>query len=263
MITKLKILILLLSVGALFTSCSQKVAVRRTSVVPAERVIIKLEAKRRRIKTFSSIGTVYLRKGKQENKFNFEYKFKKPDSLYIAGIGPFGITVAEAIFTDESFNYYDAVNNVVYRGGNSEKIIEKIFGVPLTSGELRSLMMGFVNLSPELHKTPVKYSQDGSEYYLTFLDSTKNIFRNYLIEKDKMRLINFDVTNRENSKIINIHYYDFKPLKNGKFINPFEIKVEAKKERTVLDIKYKRINVNGVLGSMKFVIPNDAKLVEW
>jgi outer membrane lipoprotein-sorting protein len=263
MINKLRIFILLPLVGLLFVSCSQKETVKRSTVVPAERVIIKLEAKRRRIKTFTGIGTVYLRKGKRENKFNFEYKFKKPDSLYIAGIGPFGITVAEALFTDESFNYYDAVNNVVYRGNNSEKILAKLFGVPLSSGELRSLMMGFVNLSPELHKTPVKYSQYDSEYNLTFLDSSENIFRNYIIEKNEMRLINFSVTDSENSKIMNIHYYDFKSLNSGKYINPYEIKVEAKKDKTVLDIHYKRISVNSKLSSIKFIIPNDAKLVEW
>ena len=263
MIKHLNKLMLIIFVGLWGVSCSQKEVVKRTTIVPAERVIIKLEAKRRRIKTFTGIGTVYLRNGKQENKFNFELKFKKPDSLYISGIGPFGITVAEALFTDESFNYYDAINNIVYRGYNNEKIIKKIFGVPLTSGELRNLMMGFINLTPELHKTPVKYSQNDSEYNLIFKDSTKNIYRNYLIDKDEMHLINFAISDSDNRQLMNVHYYDFMSLQNGKYNNPLEIKVEAKRNKTVLDIHFKRISVNSILSSLKFIIPNDAKLVEW
>ncbi len=252
-----------LFVLGLASGCAEKKVVKRESVIPAERVMIKMEAKRRRVKTFLGKGEIHIRAKSNENKFNFILKFKKPDSLYVAGYGPFGITIAEFILTDDSFEYYDDVNNKVYRGENPGRIIDKIFNINLAPNEFRNLLIGLADFNLDLRRAPKKYFYDKNHFHLVFRDSA-NAIRKYEIERKEMALEEFDLTGGKSSAVkLNVKYSDFKDYARGKLFLPSRIKVVSKNPFTSLNITYKHIEINKKISSLRFIIPNDAQVIEW
>ncbi len=247
----------------LVSGCAEKKIVQRRATIPAERVMIKVEAKRRRVNTFKGSGTIKIRTKTSENKFNFVLKFKKPDSLYVAGYGPFGITLSEFILTDNSFEYYDDVNNIVYRGGSPGRIIKKIFNFNLSQNEFRNLLLGFADFNLDLRHSPKKYFYDDKYFHLTFEDSLKNI-RRYLIDKKEIALKEFGFKSAGKQPIdLKVKYANFKDFEDGKLIIPLKIKAVVNNPSTVLNVNYRKIEINKKITSLKFNIPNDAEVVEW
>ncbi len=258
-----KFFVLLFGLIFLLGGCSEKKIVRKNLRVPAERVMIKMEAKRRSVKTFSGKGTISVRTKFSDNKFNFLMKYKRPDSLYVAGFGPFGITIAEFILTDNSFEYYDDINNKVYRGEEPEKLIEKLFKINLTPIEFRSLLLGFANFNSDLRRKPFQYFDNEEDYDLIFIDSLKRK-REYKIDKKKLILNKFEASSgKVGAMNLEIKYYDFLSIDFGKFDLPKRIKVVSEKPYSVLQIDYKEIEVNKKINSLKFMIPKDARTVNW
>ena len=258
-----RIIVLAIFLLGLLNGCAEKKIVRKEATIPPERVMIKMEAKRRRVKTFSGKGSIFIRTKRSENKFNFVLKFKKPDSLYVAGYGPFGITIAEFVLTDNSFEYYDDVNNKVYRGEEPEKIIKKIFNVNLAPNEFRNLLIGFADFNLDLRRAPKQYSYDDDYFHLVFQDSL-NSTRKYEIRKKDLSLDEFEFSGgKEGNLNLQVKYSGFKDYIGGKLAIPFRIKAVSKNPSTTINIDYKRIEINKKINSLGFLIPNDAQVVEW
>ena len=96
------------------SGCVPSKPTEEVEILPAERLVNKLEVNRRRIKTFEGSGTLYIKSPQLDNKASFQITLVKPDSIYLSIMGPFGIQLAQALVTNDNFIFYDALQNTAY-----------------------------------------------------------------------------------------------------------------------------------------------------
>ena len=240
-------------------ACSApKKTVRKTTVLPVERILKKVEANRRKIKTFEATGVIKIKSPKYEGKGNIEITIKRPDSLRISVFGPFGISVAEALITKDKFYYYDALRNKLYYGKNKRKIIERIFKFDLPFDDVSNLLIGRVNLTGKIYEKPLQVKADENSFEL-FYQTGNSLTEKFEFSREDNKLLSYGF-GKGNEKIFNAHFENFK--KYGKFELPLILNLKYKSE-TNLKIDYRNVKVNDKIESLSLDIPKDAKKIEW
>ena len=116
----------------IISSCVPSKPTYEEEVLPADRLVKKMEANRRKIKTFEGSGVLNVESPEVEAKATFEVYLKKPDSLKFIIYGPFGIDLAQALVTNSEFMFHDVMKNVVYKGRSDNDILKKIFHIDLS-----------------------------------------------------------------------------------------------------------------------------------
>jgi outer membrane lipoprotein-sorting protein len=111
----------------LIEGCVPSKPLEEVELLPSERLINKLEANRRKIKNFEGVGVFEIESEQFNNSATFQIIMQKPDSIYFSVLGPFGIELAQALVTKDSYVFYDALQNTAYRGGVDDDILKKYF----------------------------------------------------------------------------------------------------------------------------------------
>ena len=114
---KLKVITGFLLLLIFFEGCVPSKPAYVEEVLPADRLVKKLEANRRKIKTFEGSGILNVVSPKLEAKATFEVYLKKPDSLKFIIYGPFGIDLAQALVTNSEFTFHDIMKNIDFQKG--------------------------------------------------------------------------------------------------------------------------------------------------
>ena len=261
MINKRSSIIVLLGFLFLIGCSSEKEITTTTKVIPAKRLIKKLEGNRRKIKTFEGTGTIHIKSEKFTGKTSFKISIKKPDSIKISIYGPFGIDIAHGIFSKNEFMFYDVLKNRVIIGENSKDVLKKMFKIDLSFEELVDAFAGAVNLTEKLRTEPSDYEILEDIYNLTYLDNEakkKNIYR---ITKDDLKITEYLVTTLSNTELLSGEYSKFKIYEDVPI--PLSLLIRNKTKRQSIKIEYKKIKVNEVIKSLKIKLPSDVKKIKW
>ncbi|NOX19349.1 MAG: DUF4292 domain-containing protein [Chlorobi bacterium] len=251
-------LFLLFSI-AVISSCVPSKPVKEETVIPSNRLIKKLEANRRRIKTFEGTGSLKIETAQLDITGTFSVEIKKPDSMKISFYGPFGIDMAKLLLTQSDFIFYDVMKNQIYKGKNDDKILKEVFKVDMTFDNLIDAFSGAVNLTKELKNIPEKYDQTDDEFLLTYISGERET--NYVIRKEDLALLSFELENKETSDIYSAKYLKFKRYEDVSI--PRMIIVENKNENQKINIEYRKMKINEPLFPLALDLPDDAKVIEW
>jgi hypothetical protein len=256
------ILLLPIYLFVLFISgCVPSKPTEEVEILPAERLVNKLEANRRRIKTFEGAGTLLVQTPNAENKASFETSLIKPDSMYLTVLGAFGIQLAQTLVTDDSFIFYDDLQNTAYQGKPSDDVLKNIFKIDLPFSDIIDAFVGSVNLTKHLYKQPTKYSVDNDKYILTYVDSVNHFTSIYKIDIRNLGITSFQVLDPNGDIALDCKYSDFDFIENVAV--PYTIEVQNVKEGQSVSIKYKKIRANASDISIDFKIPDDANIIKW
>jgi len=240
--------------------CVPSKPVRESKSIPPGRVIKKVEANRRKISSFRATGVLAITSPKITAKANFEVLIKKPDSVKISIYGPFGIELAHALITERSYQFYDPMNKRLYTGQNKEGVIEKILKVDLAFDDLMDALSGSVNLTNKLSSEPAGFDITEDSYILSFEGNNKrsNI---YNIDNETLALNSYSVVSDKGKSILKGSYSNFK------FYNdvpvPFNSRIEYSEKDQILDIEYRKIEVNIDDLEFNLLLPTDIEVVEW
>ncbi len=257
-------LILLLSIYLIIlfiSGCVPSKPTEEVEILPAERLVNKLEANRRRIKSFEGTGTLVVQSSNAENKASFETSLIKPDSLYLTILGAFGIQLAQTLVTTDNFIFYDDLHNTAYQGQLSEDVLKNIFKIDLPFSDIIDAFVGSVNLTKHLYKQPTKYSVEYDKYTLTYVDSTTNFTSIYKIDIRSLGITSFQVIDPNGDIALDCKYSDFDYIENVAV--PYTIDVQNVKEGQSVSIKYKKIRANAADISIDFKVPDDATIIKW
>jgi outer membrane lipoprotein-sorting protein len=257
-------LILLLSIYLIIlfiSGCIPSKPTEEVEILPAERLVNKLEANRRRIKSFEGTGTLVVQSSNAENKASFETSLIKPDSLYLTILGAFGIQLAQTLVTTDNFIFYDDLHNTAYQGQLSEDVLKNIFKIDLPFSDIIDAFVGSVNLTKHLYKQPTKYSVEYDKYTLTYVDSTTNFTSIYKIDIRSLGITSFQVIDPNGDIALDCKYSDFDYIENVAV--PYTIDVQNVKEGQSVSIKYKKIRANAADISIDFKVPDDATIIKW
>jgi len=241
--------------------CVPSKPLEEVELLPSERLINKLEANRRKIKNFEGVGVFEIDSEQFRNSANFQIKMQKPDSVYFTVLGPFGIELAQALVTSDSYIFYDALQNTAYRGKANDDILQNIFRVNLSFSDLVDAFLGSVNLTPNLYKQPTDYSVEGDQYVLTYVDQEQKLTSIYRVDIRQLGITNYILTSKDDRINLEGKYSKFELIENVAV--PFNIEVTNKVENQKVKIRYRNIFANSKGLSVKFELPQDADIIEW
>jgi len=230
-------------------------------LLPSERLINKLEANRRKIKNFEGVGVFEIESEQFNNSANFQVVMQKPDSIYFAVLGPFGIELAQALVTKETYIFYDAIQNTAYTGKVNDDILNNIFKINLSFSDLLDAFVGSVNLTPNLYKQPNEYSVQGEQYVLTYLNQDKEMKSVYKVDIRQLGITDYSLTSFDKTINLEGKYSKFELIENVAI--PFSIEISNKVQNQDLKIRYKNIYANSKGLKVKFELPEDAEIIEW
>ncbi len=250
-------------IGAfLFSNCSAPKQVETpVELLSAERLINKLEANRRKIRSFEGTGTIGVKTPSFNNEASFKIVVVKPDSIQLSIYGPFGIDLAQILVTKNSFSFYEALHNTAYVGKLNNDILKEIFKIDLPLTELIDAFTGAANFSTRLYKEPDFFAIAQDKYLLTYVDSANTTITRYTVDVKDLSVISSKVEDFSDKVLMQSEYSSFiipetVPL-------PQHIIVKQEKVKQYLDIYYSSINTNKKNIKIDFSIPKDADIIKW
>ena len=245
----------------IFNACVPSKPTVEERELPADRLIKKLEANRRKIKTFEGSGIMNVESPQLSAKANFEVTLIKPDTIKLSVFGPFGIDLAHALVTKNDFKFYDVIRNDLYTGNVRMEILKNIFKVDLTFDDLLDAFSGSVNLTSNLRRTPDDFSANEDSYTLNYIDNRSNKSSVYEISVDEFAITNYRLIKDSSDVIFEGNYSDFRKFENVPV--PFFSKVEYKEKNQSVTIEYRNIKVNKEITDLTFDYPNDVNVIRW
>lgn len=259
---KISLIILFVSnILLLLAGCVPSQPTEDFELLPSERLTNKLEANRRKIKSFEGTGTLFVKSEIMDNSATFRIVLQKPDSIYLTIMGPFGIELAEALVTKEKFTFYDALKNTAYMGSVNSNALQSIFRINLSFEDLVDAFIGSVNLTSNLYRAPDEYFVEGEKYVMTYLDSARTNRTVYRVDVRQLGITDYQLFDFEDELKLQGKYSDFELLENVAV--PYKIAIENKTDNQKISIDYKKINVNKKNIVINFNIPDDATIIKW
>lgn len=245
----------------LVSGCVPSQPTEEFELLPSERLTNKLEANRRKIKSFEGTGTIFVSTPSLENSASFKVILNKPDSIYLTIMGPFGIELAQALVTKEKFTFYDALQNTAYTGSVNSNVLQNIFRINLSFEDLLDAFVGSVNLTNNLYRPPDNYIVEDDKYVLTYNDEARGIKSVYRVDVRRLGITSFNLFDFEDNLRLKGDYTDFELIENVAV--PYKIKVENVVDEQKIGIEYKKINVNKSNSIIYFNVPDDATILKW
>jgi len=241
-VKNLKLIFFFLLIVSFFVGCSATKTVEDEESISAERIVKRIEANRRKIKSFVGIGT-------------------KPDSLKVSFYGPFGIDLATALVTPKDFIFFDMINNKVIKGKAKQGIIKEILKVNFPHDELIDAVTGSANLTNKISLTPEISKIEDNKYQLVYPDSSQNIISKILIDISSLKLLNLFITDLKGKINYQAEYDSFRKV--DEVYIPHTINIEDKINNQKLKIEYRKIEINKFSDKLKIEIPDDAIVTDF
>lgn len=253
--------ILFLTITVTFLSCVPSRPDDDVEILSVDRLINKLEANRRRIKNFEGNGTLVVNTPTLENTANFRVVMIKPDSIFLNILGPFGIEIGQALVTNKSFIFYEALSNTAYTGEIDSEVLQNIFRIDLPFKDIIDVLTGSVNLTNQLYKSPDEFNVIYDKYHLSYIDSLAGLITNYKIDVRRLGITDYELKSEDSKFEVTGTFSQFEVMENVAI--PYKILVVNKSSRQRIEINYKKINVNKRNLTIDFKLPDDADIIKW
>ncbi|MCX7875848.1 MAG: DUF4292 domain-containing protein [Melioribacteraceae bacterium] len=257
-----KIIILFIStfIISLFYSCSATKSIEEIESPSAERIVKRIEANRRKIKTFAGTGTISVFTNELNTKSNFKVEIKKPDSLKIVFYGPFGIELASALITQKDFAFIDMINNNVLKGKSNSQTIKNVLKVNFPQDEIVDAATGFVNLTNKISLVPLISKLNENNYELIYPDSINNKKTKIYLDLESMKMNKYLITNFNDKIIYQAEYDQFRKIDDS--IIPFNIEIQDLLNNQKMKIEYRKVEINKLNDKLRIEVPDDASVTE-
>jgi len=262
----LKFLLILLSSSFIISifilsGCIPSKPTEEVEILSTERLITKLEANRRRIRTFEGNGTITIKTNEINNSASFRVVLIKPDSLYLTITGPFGIELAQALVTSKDFIFYDALQNTAYKGLQSSDILRQIFKIDLSFGDIMDAYIGSVNLTNNLYRSPNTFHVVYDKYLLTYKDSSTENIAEYEVDVRNLGILHYLLKNSSGNELLEGKYSNFELLETVAIPAKIEVTNRSQNESIVIDYKAMTANKKNIY--IDFKLPDDASIIKW
>lgn len=251
---------LLLVVLGLQPGCVPSKPTEEVEILAADRLVIKLEANRRKIKSFEGNGTISVESPQFSNSASFRVIVAKPDTVFLAINGPFGIELATALITKKNFQFYNAMGNTLYRGQTNNDLLREIFRINISFIDLMDALVGSVNLTDRLYKTPDDYNYNQNQYDISYNDPESGAKIKYIVDMRDLGIREFVINSGEGTELLKGVYSSFKMFEQVPV--PQNILISNKKDKQEISIEYREMKVNQSGVRIQFSYPEDADIVD-
>lgn len=249
-----------LTLAALLAGCGASKEISNERILSPERLITKLEANRRKVRTFSAAGTINIKNGNSTIESSIEVNIKKPDSVRVDVYGPFGIELAQILITRDNFLFYDAINKKAYKGKTDEAAIQKALKIDLPFDMLIDAFTGGVDLSDKLRTEPDDYVFNENYSYVKYIDSTSGTINEYEINTKNFTVNKIKIGKSDKRSIVEATYDNYKEFENISV--PLTVSMKFPENNQSLQINYKKVSINDSSSNILFELPSDTKYEE-
>lgn len=249
----------LILIPFLIISCSSSKHVEEKSF-DIKDVINSINRTGEKIKSMKGSGNISLESERGGNSGNFKINVLKPDSLYLTITGPFGINVAKALITKDTFFFHDAFNNVVVTGKTSKKNLAEILRVNIGFEDIMNVSSCSPDFLREKDNAPqVDQKFEDNEVVLIY-QNEGDIIKYYVNLEN--RYISKRVVYSGSGKIIKEEKYQSYYKKDDMWL-PRSIQVTLPAENQSLSLYFEKQDINS--GDLNFSIsyPKDTKVLRW
>ncbi|MFA6026104.1 MAG: DUF4292 domain-containing protein [Ignavibacteriaceae bacterium] len=244
-----------------FYGCSTSTTSEEVEILPADRLVKRLEANRRKIRSFEGSGTLTIKTPDFSNSASFNVVMIKPDSIYLTINGPFGIELAQALVTKRNFTFYETLSNTVYIGEMNDDVLRNILRINLSFSDLLDAIIGAVNLTDRLYKNPDSYQVQNDKYVVAYKDSLQNTESTYSIDIRNLGITKYTLKSAKGKELFLGEYTNFALTEN--VATPKRISISNNSEHQYLQIDYKNISANQKNIQIDFKFPTDATIIKW
>lgn len=246
-------IVAILAMGIL-SGCSSTRETTTDHSLSASDIITSVNAHADSIRTFSAYGNINIETPTMNQGAGFDLAVKKPDSVRIVVEGPFGITVAKALFTKERFVAYNALNNTVYEGDPSKGLQS----LPMMSSIPAEVLIDALSGVRRFNN----FSMEPDSFYVTdkfyaFVFFGKQNTSKFKIDPISMRISNVKTFNPK-GELLWEETYSYRQLESGRW-RPVTARIMVTEKQIALDISFDEITINEAIGSMLITIPEDAE----
>lgn len=226
-----------------------------------DRLVKKIEANKRRIKTFYGIGSIGVFSQGENLNGNFEVFIKRPDSLKLIIYGPFGIDLAQILLTKNNFKFYDIMNNTLHTGKVNNNVLKQIIKLNISFEELYESLTGAMSFSDKLTSQPSIINTNDGFLELAYIDSSANKKSAYKINYPDLTVYSYSSAYLNNKEILTGLYSNYKVA--DEIAIPLKTILEYKENKQKLVIEYRDFEVNKTIISADFIAPDDVKIIKW
>jgi outer membrane lipoprotein-sorting protein len=182
----------------------------------------------------------------------------KPDSIYSKIEGPFGISIAQFLFTRNNFIYYNIRENTVYKGPSSQLNIGALLKLKLNFDDLidgYSCSFCFSDTS----SSNAEVTKDKDLYVLII--NEQNLIKKYWVNSKYFYVEKYGIYDKSGNTKLLIEYAEFES--GNTVYSPNNVYISNPSEKQNLWINYGKKTFNNNRLKFKLKIPKSAKVINW
>lgn len=235
----------------LMASCKSKVVLAEGSAgtkLSAEKIIDKHYNNKINFSTLYIKASAKYEDERQSQNVQAEIRIKKDEKILVS-IRVLGFTMAKALITPTSVQYYDKIGNKYFEGDYAG--LSQWLGTDLDFQKVQNMFIG--QAFDDLHKGKFAVSILEKLYKLEG-KSDVNTNKSFFFEGENFLLKRQEINQFEEDRTLQVAYPDYK--KYDQMILPLSLAIDArqKKGKTNIDIEYKTITFNEDL-SFPYSVP--------
>ena len=250
--------IAILAVVVLMMSCKSKAILAETSVNATHLTANKIIENHYNNK--NNFSTLYIKSNaryvddKQTQNVTAEIKIKKDEQILIS-IRFLGITMAKALITPTSVNYYEKINGSYFEG--DFRGLSQWLGTDLDFNKIQNMLLG--DAIDDLNKG--KYTESFVEQTYRLDDvSNNNTKKSFFFDADKFLVKRQEITQTAENRTIKVAYSDSKVYNEATLPSNVLINTLQTKGKTEINLDYNTVSFNEEL-SFPYSVPNGYKRI--
>lgn len=232
-------------------SCKTKAVLaegQASSTLSAEKIISSYNNNKIDFSTLYIKASARYEDEKQAQNVQAEIKIKKNEKILIS-VRVLGITMAKALITPSSVQYYDKIGNKYFEGDYS--LLSRWIGTDLDYQKLQNMFLG--KTIDDLHAG--KYAASIIEKFYKLESNTDSYTsKSFYFESDNYLVKKQEINQSLKNRTLQIEYPDYK--RYDSMILPLSLAIDArqKESKTNINIEYKNISFNEEL-SFPYNVP--------
>ncbi len=225
----------------LMVSCKTKAVLAEknaTNIIESEKIIKSHYNNKIDFSTLYIKASARYEDEKNTQNVTAEIKIKKDEKILVS-IRFLGITMAKALITPTSVQYYDKINGKYFEGDYSS--LSQWLGTDLDFNKVQNLLTG--QALDDLNKSKYTSSIIEKLYKLDDLNDN-NIKKTYFFEAENFLLKKQEISQPLQDRKLQISYPDYQKLSNKIVPLNFNIEANHNKGKTTIGIDYKNVSFN-------------------
>lgn len=226
----------------LMVSCKPKqqllTSTDASNEIPAQKIISNHYSNNFDFSTLYIKAGAKYQDGKQSQGVTAEIKIKKNEKILVS-VRFLGITMAKALITPESVQYYEKMNGSYFEGDYIA--LSKWLGTDLDYNKVQNMLLG--KAIDDLTKSKYKASISDKLYKLTDTESA-GTQKEFFFEAEQFLVKKQEVSQPQQARKFQIVYPEYQ--KQNELFLPLLLNIEANQDnnKTTIDIEYKSVSIN-------------------